>query len=207
MSFVFAVPEFLTTAAQDAAAIGTSLSTANAAAASSTTGVLAAGADEVSQAITALFNGYAAQYQSLSAQAAQLHQSFVQTLNAASGAYAGAEAANVTPLQTLEQSLLGAINAPAQTLFGRPFIGNGADGTAASPNGGAGGGFCSNGGDGLFPGARRRAGGAGGPAGPVAAGGSRGGGGGVGGGPVGERGGSGGGVRGVGGRRIEKERG
>ncbi|MGV7376807.1 PE family protein, partial [Mycobacterium kansasii] len=177
MSFVFAVPEFLTTAAQDAAAIGTSLSTANAAAASSTTGVLAAGADEVSQAITALFNGYAAQYQSLSAQAAQLHQSFVQTLNAASGAYAGAEAANVTPLQTLEQSLLGAINAPAQTLFGRPFIGNGADGTAASPNGGAGGILYGNGGNGFSQATAGQPGGAGGSAGLIGNGGNGGGGG------------------------------
>ncbi|ETW22878.1 hypothetical protein MGAST_17275, partial [Mycobacterium gastri 'Wayne'] len=169
---MFAVPEFLTAAAQDAANIGSSLGAANAAAASSTTAVLAAGGDEVSQAITALFNGYAAQYQSVSAKAAQLHQSFVQTLNAASGAYAGAEAANVTPLQTLEQSLLGAINAPAQTLFGRPFIGNGADGTSTSPNGGAGGILYGNGGNGFSQTTAGQPGGAGGSTGLIGNGGS-----------------------------------
>jgi PE family len=47
MSFVIAAPEFLTTAAADLQNIGSSLSEANAAAVGQTTGVLAAGADEV----------------------------------------------------------------------------------------------------------------------------------------------------------------
>lgn len=54
MSFVTAAPEMLATAAQNVANIGTSLSAANATAAASTTSVLAAGADEVSQAIARL---------------------------------------------------------------------------------------------------------------------------------------------------------
>ncbi len=37
-------------------------------------------------------------------------------------------AVNADPLQTLEQDILGAINAPTQTLLGRPLIGNGANG-------------------------------------------------------------------------------
>lgn len=138
MSFVTAAPEMLATAAQNVANIGTSLSAANATAAASTTSVLAAGADEVSQAIARLFSDYATHYQSLNAQAAAFHHSFVQTLNAAGGAYSSAEAANASA-QALEQNLLAVINAPAQALFGRPLIGNGANGTAASPNGGDGG--------------------------------------------------------------------
>lgn len=134
MSFVTAAPEMLATAAQNVANIGTSLSAANATAAASTTSVLAAGADEVSQAIARLFSDYATHYQSLNAQAAAFHHSFVQTLNAAGGAYSSAEAANASA-QALEQNLLAVINAPAQALFGRPLIGNGANGTAASPNG------------------------------------------------------------------------
>lgn len=127
MSFVTAAPEMLATAAQNVANIGTSLSAANATAAASTTSVLAAGADEVSQAIARLFSDYATHYQSLNAQAAAFHHSFVQTLNAAGGAYSSAEAANASA-QALEQNLLAVINAPAQALFGRPLIGNGGNG-------------------------------------------------------------------------------
>jgi hypothetical protein len=47
MSFVIATPEFVTAAAGDLANIGSTLSEANAAAAASTTGVLAAAEDEV----------------------------------------------------------------------------------------------------------------------------------------------------------------
>jgi len=49
-------------------------------------------------------------------------------LNAAGGAYTAAEAANASPLRTLEQDVLGAINAPFRALTGRPLIGNGASG-------------------------------------------------------------------------------
>ncbi len=166
MSFVTAAPEMLATAAQNVANIGTSLSAANATAAASTTSVLAAGADEVSQAIARLFSDYATHYQSLNAQAAAFHHSFVQTLNAAGGAYSSAEAANASA-QALEQNLLAVINAPAQALFGRPLIGNGANGTAASPNGGDGGILYGNGGNGFSQTTAGVAGGAGGSAGLI----------------------------------------
>jgi len=55
--------------------------------------------------------------------------------------YAAAEAANASPLQTFEQGLLGVINAPTDALFGRPLIGNGADGVAGSGQAGGAGGF------------------------------------------------------------------
>src|SRR4051794_41068830 len=105
MSFVNAVPELLAASAQDLTSIGTTLSGANAAAAASTTGVVAAGADEVSQAIAWLFGDHAARYQSLSARVAQFHQQFVQALDAAGGAYASAEAANASPMQSLESEV------------------------------------------------------------------------------------------------------
>ncbi|SHB14100.1 PE-PGRS family protein [Mycobacterium tuberculosis] len=50
MSFVIAVPEFLSAAATDLANLGSTISAANAAASIPTTGVLAAGADDVSAA-------------------------------------------------------------------------------------------------------------------------------------------------------------
>ncbi|EFP19910.1 hypothetical protein TMCG_01078, partial [Mycobacterium tuberculosis SUMu003] len=137
----------LSAAAADVASIGAALSAANGAAAPTTAGVLAAGADEVSAAIASLFSGYARDYQALSAQMARFHQQFVQALTASVGSYAAAEAANASPLQALEQQVLAAINAPTQTLLGRPLIGNGADGLPGQ-NGGAGGLLWGNGGNG-----------------------------------------------------------
>lgn len=131
MSFVIAVPEFLSAAATDLANLGSTISAANAAASIPTTGVLAAGADDVSAAIAALFGAHAQAYQTISAQAATFHAQFVQTLSAGAGAYANAEAANV------QQSLLNAINAPTQALLGRPLIGDGATGATGLPELGA----------------------------------------------------------------------
>src|SRR6201998_2739721 len=106
MSFVMAVPEVLGTAATDLTNIGSSLSEANAAAATQTTGVLAAAEDEVSAAIAAVSSAHGTAFQALSAQAAAFHSQFVQAINAAARAYASSEAANAGPLQTLAQDLL-----------------------------------------------------------------------------------------------------
>ncbi|MGO9384934.1 MAG: PE family protein, partial [Mycobacterium sp.] len=128
MSFVMATPEMLATAATGAAGIGSTISAANAAAAAPTTAVLAAAADEVSAAIADLFGTHGQAYQALSAQAAAFHSQFVQALNSGAGAYAAAEAASASPLQALQQDVLGVINAPTEALVGRPLIGNGANG-------------------------------------------------------------------------------
>lgn len=55
MSFVVTIPEALAAVATDLAGIGSTIGTANAAAAVPTTTVLAAAADEVSAAMAALF--------------------------------------------------------------------------------------------------------------------------------------------------------
>jgi triacylglycerol lipase len=133
MSYVIAAPEMMTSAATDLAGIGSNLSAANAAAASQTTGVLAAAEDEVSAAIAAVFSAHGQGFQALSARAAAFHEQFVQALNASAGSYAGAEAANVvaftaSPAQTLEQDVLGVINAPFLALTGRPLTGTNAIG-------------------------------------------------------------------------------
>ncbi|CKP57626.1 PE-PGRS family protein [Mycobacterium tuberculosis] len=54
MSWVMVSPELVVAAAADLAGIGSAISSANAAAAVNTTGLLTAGADEVSTAIAAL---------------------------------------------------------------------------------------------------------------------------------------------------------
>ncbi|WP_415624179.1 PE family protein, partial [Mycobacterium intermedium] len=132
MSFVGVVPEAVAAAAANLAGVGSALSAANAAAVVPTTQVLVAAGDEVSAAVAALFADHAQDYQALSAQVAGYHARFVQALTGAGGAYVGAEAAAASPLQTLEQSILGVINAPTQLLFGRPLIGDGADGVAGT---------------------------------------------------------------------------
>src|SRR5271168_313246 len=142
MSYLIAAPEFVSAAATDLAQIGETISHANAAAASPTSSVLAAGADEVSAAISSLFGAHAQAYQSLSTQAASFHQQFVQLLHGGAAQYAHTEAANA------EQTAANTINKPVQAATGRPLIGNGADGTATNPNGGAGGWLAGNGGNG-----------------------------------------------------------
>ncbi|WP_459758371.1 PE family protein, partial [Mycobacterium riyadhense] len=189
MSFVVAAPEMLAAVATDVAGIGSALSAANVAAAAPTAGVLAAGADEVSAAIAALFAGHAQAYQAVNVQAAAFHAQFVQALTAGAGSYASAEAANASPLQMLQDGVLGVVNAPTQALLGRPLIGDGANGTAANPNGGAGGLLYGNGGSGYTSTTTGVAGGIGGDAGLIGNGGAGGGGGA---GAAGGRGGNGG---------------
>ena len=101
MSLLAVVPDWLQSAAGDLKSIGADLDTAHAAAAAPTTGLVAAGADEVSAAVTALFSEYGQAFQALGAQASTFHTQFVQLLSGAQGAYAAAEAANASPLQAV----------------------------------------------------------------------------------------------------------
>ncbi len=80
MSYVIAVPDMLAAAGADVAGIGSSLRAANVTAATPTTAVVVAAADEVSAAIAALFSGHGQAYQALSARAAAFHSQFVQAL-------------------------------------------------------------------------------------------------------------------------------
>jgi hypothetical protein len=116
MSFMLAEPGALVSAASDVAGIGSTLSTAHAAAAAPTTGVLAAAADEVSTHIAALFSQHAQSYQQLSARAAVFHEQFVAALAATASNYAAAETAAA-------QTLVNAVSAPAQAVLGHPVGG------------------------------------------------------------------------------------
>ncbi|MCW2664029.1 MAG: hypothetical protein JWP83_5181 [Mycobacterium sp.] len=188
MTFLIAAPATVAATASELAGIGSALSVAHAAAAIPTTALLPAAGDEVSGAIASLFSSYAKAYQSLNARAATFHQRFVQALHGAGNSYAAAEAANASPLQTLERDVLGLINAPTNAVLGRPLIGNGTDGTPGTgQNGGPGGLLAGNGGNG-GSGAPGQPGGRGGDAGLFGDGG-RGGAGGAG--TVGAAGGSG----------------
>jgi hypothetical protein len=95
MSFVTTQPEALAAAAGTLQGIGSTLSAQNAAAAAPTTGVVPAAADEVSAVTAAQFAAHAQMYQAVNAQAAEVHEMFVNTLGMSSGSYAVTEAANV----------------------------------------------------------------------------------------------------------------
>ncbi|CKM26883.1 PE family protein [Mycobacterium tuberculosis] len=139
MSRLIVAPDWLASAAAEVQSIGSALSAANAAAAAPTTLLVAAAEDEVSAAAAALFANYGREYQTLSVRFASLDQQFAQALNSAAASYQTAEATGASLVQTATQGVLGVINAPTEFMFGRSLIGDGADGTAASPIGEPGG--------------------------------------------------------------------
>jgi PE family len=94
VAFVTTQPEALTAAAGSLQGIGSGVAAQNAAAAGPTTGVVPAAADEVSALTAAQFAAHAEMYQSVSAQAAAIHEMFVNTLGTSAGSYAATEAAN-----------------------------------------------------------------------------------------------------------------
>nr|WP_261888014.1 PE family protein [Mycobacterium pseudoshottsii] len=96
--------------------IGSAINTANTAVAAPTAELLAAGTDEVSEAIASLFSGHALDYQSLGARMTAFHDQFVAALTAGGGLYSSAEAAAATPLQ----DLLNVVNAPHPSTVGAP---------------------------------------------------------------------------------------
>jgi PE family len=104
MSFVTAATGMMEAAAQDLAGIGSTVGEATASAAAPTTGIAAAGADEVSAIIAQLFGGHGQQFQALAARAAAFHEQFVNLLNSGANSYLTTEVANA------QQTLAGAVN-------------------------------------------------------------------------------------------------
>ncbi|MDP7723171.1 PE family protein [Mycobacterium sp. TY814] len=94
MSFVMAAPQQVQAAARDLAGIRSILAEASASAATPTSAVVPAAADEVSAAIASLFADFGEEFQIISAQTQVFHAEFVNALNAAAGAYLSTEIAN-----------------------------------------------------------------------------------------------------------------
>jgi hypothetical protein len=126
VSFVSVVPDGLAEAVRTLGDIRSELNAANTAAAAPTTGIATAAADEVSVAIAGVFGNFGQQFQALSAEAQAFHEQFVGTLTAGIGHYVSTEAANV------QQTLLNAVNAPAEAVLGHPLIGAPAAGSPAA---------------------------------------------------------------------------
>jgi hypothetical protein len=94
MSYVTTAPAAISAAATQLEGVGTSFATESAGAASSTTAIAPAAADEVSILQSGAFSTYGQLYQTVSAQAQTVHQQFVNTLQQSSGSYQETEAAN-----------------------------------------------------------------------------------------------------------------
>src|SRR5947207_253737 len=99
MSYVIATPAALAAASTNLSDIGEAIRAATAAAASPTTGIAAAAADEVSAAIARLFGTFGHQYQLASAQAAAANDEFVQAFQSGAAAYERIEFSNAGLLQ------------------------------------------------------------------------------------------------------------
>jgi hypothetical protein len=177
VSLLDVVPDLLRSAAGDLTSIGADLEAAHAGAAAPTTGLVAAGTDEVSAAVTTLFSEYGQTFQALGVQASTFHTQFVQLLSGAQGAYAAAEAANASLAATAASvtDVGGAPFSPFLLLTGRALFGNGVTGAAGANGAGAAGGngglIWGNGGNG-GSGAAGYAGGNGGNAGLIGSGGT-----------------------------------
>lgn len=119
MSFVKAVPEALTSASGQFQGIGETLVAQNAAAVAPTTVIAPAGADPISMLQAALFGNYGSLYQSISDQAAVVHQQTVQALAQSAAAYDGTEATNQA-----STSLSSAIDSFLTNILGVPTSGS-----------------------------------------------------------------------------------
>ncbi|CAM4260157.1 putative PPE family protein PPE42 [Mycobacterium basiliense] len=120
MSYVFAQPAAIATAAAELTGIGSTISEATAAAAGPTTEILTAAADEVSTAIAKLFNAFGQECQLISAQLGTLHSEFTQRLAAAANYFIAAEDINTA---TLAQVATAGLYAPS-TPPGLPAVFN-----------------------------------------------------------------------------------
>jgi PE family len=95
VTFVTTNPDVLQGAASSLSGIGDSMTARNAAAAAPTTGLAPAASDLVSAMTAAQFGQQGVAYQTLAAQATEVHEQLVAALRSGAGAYALAEAANV----------------------------------------------------------------------------------------------------------------
>ena len=104
MSFISTTPAELSSAATQLSAIGSALSTENAAAAAATTAIAPPASDAVSQLQSKLFSAYGQTYQQIAAEAQRVQQEFAQTLGISSNTYNSAEAANTTASSLQDQA-------------------------------------------------------------------------------------------------------
>jgi len=133
-SYVIAATEAFGVVSGDLTGIEEAIKGAAAAAAPSTTGIVAAAEDEVSAAIARFFGSYAEDFHALTAQATLFHDRFAGALSGAGAAYAAAEATNVSlVVKALQQQFFDkGFFSPFIYLTGQPLFGKGAVGPAVT---------------------------------------------------------------------------
>ncbi|PJE21042.1 MAG: PE family protein, partial [Mycobacterium sp.] len=99
MTSLLAQPEIITSVVADISGIGSTVSAAGAAAAAPTSGLLAAAADEVSEAVANFFGSYGQEFQAVIGQVEAYHAQFQQSLAAAANAYVHTETGAAAALQ------------------------------------------------------------------------------------------------------------
>jgi hypothetical protein len=121
MSFVTTQPEALAYAAGKLQTLGSAMAAESAAAAAPTTGLVPAAADEVSALQATIFAAYGNLYQSVNAQAAAIHELFVNTLGASAGSYAATESGNsIATASPLSQQISGLFSSAANAAAADP---------------------------------------------------------------------------------------
>jgi PE family/PPE-SVP subfamily C-terminal region len=121
MSFVTTQPEALAYAAGRLQTLGSAMAAESAAAAAPTTGLVPAAADEVSALQATIFAAYGNLYQSVNAQAAAIHELFVNTLGASAGFYAATESGNsIATASPLSQQISGLFSSAANAAAADP---------------------------------------------------------------------------------------
>jgi hypothetical protein len=91
MPGVIAVPDLMSTAANELAHLGSTLDIARLTAAAPTVSLLPAAADEVSAGIANLMSTHALAFQAMVQSASTFHQQFTHNINAAAASYSSAE--------------------------------------------------------------------------------------------------------------------
>lgn len=121
MSFLTTQPEALTYAAGKLQTLGSGMAAESAAAAAPTTGLVPAAADEVSALQATLFAAYGSLYQAINAQAAAIHDLFVNTLGASAGSYTATESLNsMATASPFSQQVSGLFSAAANAAQAEP---------------------------------------------------------------------------------------
>jgi hypothetical protein len=121
MSFVTAQSPALMAAANQLQHLGTAMAAQDAAAATPTTSVAPAAADEVSALQAMLFSAYGTWYQQVSAQAQTIHQMLVNMLGSNAGSYGETESTNRAATGSTSLSgLLSALSGPTSTAATSP---------------------------------------------------------------------------------------
>lgn len=128
MAILTVIPQELASAAAQLQAIGSAMTAQNLGAASPTTAISPAAADQVSILLSSVFTGYGALYQQMAAEAQSIQEQFAQTLGLSSGTYEASENSNAVAatltnggFPDLLNNISTLLGGPVTSVGGQPF--------------------------------------------------------------------------------------